>query len=233
MTLLRWNRLPALGVGLLLLACGGGGGGGTGPCTPGLATQLTKTGGDAQAWYVNNPLPTALSVTVRDANNCPVPGVAVDWTIQTGGGGLGATHSTTTQSTTNSSGVASTVDSVGSASPQVVRASAGALPTQDFTTTVGAPPTTEAVSLSGLRFNPSSVVVQANTGTAGVGDVTWTWNDNGILHNVTFSSGPAPLPAPSNTQATGTHLVTFTKVGSYAYHCTLHFGMDGTVTVVH
>ena len=99
MTLLRWNRLPALGVGSLLLACGGGGGGGTGPCTPGLATQLTKTGGDAQAWYVNNPLPAALSVTARDANNCPVPGVAVDWTIQTGGGGLGATHSTTAIST--------------------------------------------------------------------------------------------------------------------------------------
>ena len=233
MTLLRWNRLPALGVGSLLLACGGGGGGGTGPCTPGLATHLTKTGGDAQAWYVNNPLPAALSVTARDANNCPVPGVAVDWTIQTGGGGLGATHSTTTQSTTNSSGVASTVDSVGSASPQVVRASAGALPTQDFTTTVGAPPTTEAVSLSGLRFNPSSVVVQANTGTAGVGDVTWTWNDSPTQHNVTFSSGPTPLPANSNTVATGTYSLTFTKVGTYGYHCTLHFGMDGTVTVVH
>ena len=82
MTFLRWNRLPALGAGLLLLACGGDGGGGTGPCTPGPATQLAKNGGDAQSWYVNNPLPTPLSVIVRDANNCPVPSVGVDWSAQ-------------------------------------------------------------------------------------------------------------------------------------------------------
>ena len=77
-----------------------------GPCTPGVATQLVKSG-DGQTWYVNNPLPALLSVTARDANACPVPGVVVDWTIQTGGGGVSAA-----QSTTNSSGVASTVDSV-------------------------------------------------------------------------------------------------------------------------
>ena len=115
MTFLRWNRLPALGAGLLLLACGGDGGGGTGPCTPGPATQLAKNGGDAQSWYVNNPLPTPLSVIVRDANNCPVPSVGVDWSVITGGGGLSPTHSTT-----NSAGIAMTVDSVGATSPQVV-----------------------------------------------------------------------------------------------------------------
>src|ERR1041385_7504544 len=74
MTFLRWNRLPALGAGLMLLACGGG-------------------GGDGQSWYVNNPLPTPLSVIVRDANNCPVPAVGVDWSVVTGEGGLSPTHS--------------------------------------------------------------------------------------------------------------------------------------------
>src|SRR5438874_292717 len=43
-----WSRLPALGVGFLLLACGGGGSSGTGPCTPGAATHLVTTGGAAQ-----------------------------------------------------------------------------------------------------------------------------------------------------------------------------------------
>src|SRR5439155_7292054 len=105
MRLARWDRLHVLALGLPLLACGGDGGGGTGPCTPGLATELVKSGGDGQTWYVNNPLPVSLSVTVRDANNCPVPGVVIDWAILTGGGGLSPT-----QSTTNSSGVASTVD---------------------------------------------------------------------------------------------------------------------------
>src|SRR5438034_11062648 len=85
MTFLRWGGLPALGAGLLVLACGGDGGGGTGPCTPGAATQLVKTGGDAQSWYFDNPLPSALNVTVRDANNCAVPGVDVKWAVASGG----------------------------------------------------------------------------------------------------------------------------------------------------
>src|SRR5712691_224785 len=152
MTFLRWNRLPALGAGLLLLACGGGGGGGgTGPCTPGPATQLAKNGGDAQSWYVNNPLPTPLSVIVRDVNNCPVPGVVVNWAIQTGGGGVSPA-----QSTTNSSGVTSTVDSVGVASPQVVRAGSGAWPSQDFTATAAAPPTSDAVDAKDNFFSPQT-----------------------------------------------------------------------------
>src|SRR5438034_5356476 len=168
MRLARWDPRLTLALGVLALGCGGDGGGGTAPCTPGLATQLVKSGGDGQAWFVNNPLPVPLSVTARDANACPVPGVVVDWTIQTGGGGLSVA-----QSTTNASGIASTVDSVGATSPQVVRATAAGLPTQDFTTTAGVPPTTAAVSLASIQLNPTSVVVQVNTGTAGVGEVTW------------------------------------------------------------
>src|SRR2546430_17247225 len=85
MTLLRWNRLPALGVGSLLLACGGGGGGGTGPCTPGLATQLTKTGGGAPGRVFHNPLPAALSLTPPDTNQHPVSPVAGGRTIHNPG----------------------------------------------------------------------------------------------------------------------------------------------------
>src|SRR2546429_86505 len=114
----RWERLPALGVVGLLLACGGGGGGGgTGPCTPGLATQLVKTSGDPPGWYFDNPLPSALNVTARDANNCAVPGVVVNWAVASGGGSVSPT-----QSTTGTSGVAATADSLGSTSPQTVTA---------------------------------------------------------------------------------------------------------------
>src|SRR2546430_12819556 len=74
MWLARWEPRLTLAVGVLALACGGDGGGGTGPCTPGTATQLVKTSGDPARWYLNNPLPTPLSVTARDASNCPVPG---------------------------------------------------------------------------------------------------------------------------------------------------------------
>src|SRR5437870_6531585 len=178
MRLARWSPRLILAFGVLALACGSGGGGGTGPCTPGLATQLIKSGGDGQAWYVNNPLPVPLSVTARDANACPVPGVVVNWTVQSGGGGLSVA-----QSTTNSSGVASTVDSIGSASPQVVRAAATGLSTQDFTATATAPPTSGAVDVRDNNFNPTNVVVQSG------GAVTWT-RSGVIQHNVTFGSGP-------------------------------------------
>src|SRR3989442_8514726 len=86
MTFLRWNRLPALGAGLLLLACGGDGGGGTGPWTPGPATQLVKNGGDGPSPYGNKPLPTPLHLIVPDAHNCPLPRVLLNCAIQTRGG---------------------------------------------------------------------------------------------------------------------------------------------------
>ncbi|SRR5216110_514791 len=221
MAVARWNRLCALGVGFSL-GCGGDGGGGTGPCTPGPATQIVKSSGDGQSWYVNNPLPVPLGVTARDANACPVPGVLVDWTIQTGGGGLSVA-----QSTTNSSGVASTVDSVGSASSQMVRATAAGLPTQEFTATAGAPPTSAAVTVSNNSFSPNAVAMQTGS------TVTWTWNSGGVTHDVAYDSGPTPLPASSAPQGSGTHSNTITTVGRYTYHCNFHGGMTGSVTVVH
>jgi plastocyanin len=205
---------------VLALACGGNGGGGTGPCTPGMATQLVKTTGtNPPGWYFNNPLPTPLSVTVKDANNCAVPGIVVSWSITTGGGGLSAT-----QSTTSSSGVATIVDSIGSASTQVVHATSAGLQSQDFQVTAAAPPTTVDVALGNNFFDPADAVVQAT------GSVTWTWN--GTEHTLTFTSGPPPLPTESD-QTTGTRVITFNTVGKYAYHCRIHGGMTGSLTVVH
>ena len=214
----RWDRLPALGVVALLLACGGDGGRGTGPCTPGAATQLAKNGGDAQSWYVNNPLPTPLSVIVRDANNCPVPGVGIDWSVVAGGGGLSPTHSTT-----NSAGIATTVDSVGAASPQVVRAASGALPAQDFTVTAAAPPTSAAVDVKDNFFSPQTVDIQEG------GTVTWTFA-GAVAHTVTFTGGPdSGTPQTSGTFGP----VTFTPAGTKNYFCKVHGSMSGTIRVVH
>ena len=225
MILWRWHRLPALGVGLLALACGGGGGGGggMGPCMPGAATQLVKTGGDAQSWYFNNPLPASLSVTARDANNCPVPGVAVNWTVASGGGGVSPA-----QSTTSASGIATTTDSIGSSSTQTVTATFTGLATPaTFSVTASAPPASAAVTVSNNNFAPDNSVIQSGS------TVTWTWAAGADFHNVTFTSGPTPLPPSSATQNTGSHAATITTVGTYGYHCTIHAGMDGTVRVVH
>src|SRR6266699_3971288 len=157
MTFLRWGGLPALGAGLLVLACGGDGGGGTGPCTPGAATQLVKTGGDAQSWYFDNPLPSALNVTARDANNCAVPGVVVNWAVASGGGAVNPT-----QSTTGTTGVAATADSIGSTSPQTVTATfSGLAAPVTFTATASAPPTSAAVSVNDNVFSQGSAVIQS------------------------------------------------------------------------
>src|SRR3989449_9483197 len=146
-----WGRLPALGVVGLLLACGGGGGGGgTGPCTPGLATQLVKTSGDPPGWYFDNPLPSALNVTARDANNCAVPGVVVNWAVASGGGSVSPT-----QSTTGTTGVAATADILASTSPPTVTATfSGPSTPVTFTATASAAPTAVGVSVANNSFSP-------------------------------------------------------------------------------
>ena len=168
-------RLAGLGVLLVAAACGGSSGGGTGPCTPGAATQLAKSGGDGQAWYFNNPLPAALSVKALDANNCAVPGVVVNWTVASGGGGVSPA-----QSTTNASGVASTTDSIGGSTPQSVSATPAitTLPTLTFSATAAAPPTSAAVDVKDNFFSPQNAAIKTG------GTVTWTWRCRGAQRHI-------------------------------------------------
>jgi len=218
----RAARRAALAVASLLAACGGGDkGSGTGPCTPGVATQLLVNAGNAQEWYFNNPLPAALSVKALDASNCAVPGVVVNWAA-TGGGVVSPA-----QSTTNASGVASTTDSIGSSSSQTVTATFTGLSTPvTFTVTASAAPTTAAVDVKDNFFSPQNGVIKTG------GTVTWTWG--GVNpHSLTFNSGPAPLPAETLPQMTGTKAITFNSLGTYGYHCSVHGGMTGTLQVVH
>ena len=204
---------------VLAFACGGNNSS-TGPCSPGPATQLSKNGGDP-TWYVNNPLPSPLGVTVRDANSCAVPGVVVNWQITTGGGGLSGT-----QSTTNSSGIATISDSLGGASTQVVSVTSTGLPMQAFSITGLTPPATVNISVGNNFFSPADTVLKAG------GTATWTWNSGGTTHTLTFTSGPPPLPGET-VQGMGTKVITFNTAGTYGYHCTIHGGMTGSLTVLH
>jgi plastocyanin len=78
------------------------------------------------------------------------------------------------------------------------------------------------VSMEGIAFNPAEVSV-------GVGDtVTWTNNDS-VAHDVTadsFSSGE-----PGGMMSGDTFEHTFEEAGTFDYVCTVHPGMEGTVTV--
>ena len=78
------------------------------------------------------------------------------------------------------------------------------------------------VSMKDIKFVPDSVSVS-------VGDaVTWT-NDDTVGHDVTgddFKSGDAGA-----MQNGDTFVQTFDKAGTFNYVCTVHPGMEGSVTV--
>jgi LPXTG-motif cell wall-anchored protein len=75
------------------------------------------------------------------------------------------------------------------------------------------------VSIQDNSFNPASVTVNA-------GDSV-TWNNKGkAQHNVTFSG------FASGTLSSGqSYSHKFSSAGTFAYQCTFHAGMTGTVTV--
>jgi plastocyanin len=217
----RLNRLAAFAAVLGAVECGGGGGGGTQP--PGPPTDLVKSGGDAQSWYFNNPLPTLLSVTAKDASGRAVPGVVVTWAVTSGAGAVNPR-----QDTTDASGVATTADSVGSSTIQTVSATFTGLPGPvSFTEHADVAPTSAGVNVNDNFFSPGGAAIKTG------GTVTWTWV-GAANHNVTFTGGPTPRPADGPTQMMGTYTpAAITTIGTYTYHCTIHAGMDGTLTVVH
>jgi len=211
----------ALLVGVAVLACNSDS---TQPLGP--PDHLVKSGGDQQTWYFNNPLPRPYSVTVLDANNRPVPGVSVAWSPLLGTDGSFSSN----PSTTNSSGVAATVHTLGTATIYVVNVIVTGVPTTQFATHALAPGTAVGVSVTNDAFTPRDTAVQTG------GTVTWTWNSGTTQHNVTYIGGPTPLPRNSPTQSASgpTFSTTFTTVGKYTYHCTIHpTTMSGSVTVVH
>ena len=106
----------------------------------------------------------------------------------------------------------------------MVMVSTGA-PSNPGTTKPGAPaapaPMSAAVSIGDGSFSPPSITVAVG------GTVTWT-NKDGSDHNVTANAGAFK----STTLAPGAKFsFKFTKPGTYAYNCTFHGGMNGTVIV--
>lgn len=79
------------------------------------------------------------------------------------------------------------------------------------------------VSATGqLMFTPAKATVQ-------VGQIVEWTNTGSVVHTVTFTSYPY-LSDPTLAPA-GTWEVKFNKAGTYAYQCTIHAGMTGTLVV--
>lgn len=76
-----------------------------------------------------------------------------------------------------------------------------------------------SVSIVDNAFEPTTLE-------AGTGDtVTWT-NDGGAAHTVTFDDEDS-----GNLEPGATYERTFEESGEYDYVCTIHAGMEGTVSV--
>jgi plastocyanin len=86
---------------------------------------------------------------------------------------------------------------------------------------LGAAAADQAVSISGLAFHPATVTVN-------VGDtVTWTNND-GVSHTATADGGSFDTGTIGNGSSASE---TFNTAGTFAYHCSVHPTMQGSVVV--
>ena len=77
------------------------------------------------------------------------------------------------------------------------------------------------VSMVNMSFSPSNLTVTAGT------TVTWTNND-AMDHTVTSDGG---LFDSGNIGAGAKYSKQFSTVGTFPYHCIIHAGMTGKITV--
>lgn len=84
------------------------------------------------------------------------------------------------------------------------------------------PTATDSVSMEDIEFKPADITVK-------VGDtITWT-NDESVPHDVRATRGASF--ASDTFGENGTYRYRPTTAGVIDYVCTLHPGMDGTITV--
>lgn len=82
--------------------------------------------------------------------------------------------------------------------------------------------TVEAVGAT--AWNPTTVSLAA-------GETVTFHNGTGIVHNVRFDAVGVVPPGDVADFTSGSRSVTFATAGTFAYHCGIHPGMQGTVVV--
>ena len=79
-----------------------------------------------------------------------------------------------------------------------------------------------SVSINNFAFSPETIKIKQG------GSLTWTNNDN-APHTVTSDSGNELSSSTLDKGMSYSH--TFAQKGTFAYHCSFHSGMKGTVIV--
>jgi plastocyanin len=190
-----------------VVACGGGGDGG-GEIT---GTQNFTSLSVKPATSVNVLVggTQALAVTALDQSNKTMSGLTTTYN-----------SGTPSVATVDANGVITGV-AVGSSQVTVTGTIGSVSKTATVNVTVSVPgPTASVAAMTNDTFSPATAFITQN------GTVTWTF---ATTHNVTFdgSGGPANIPDTS----TGSASRTFPTKGTFAYHCTIHPGMSGSVVV--
>ena len=181
----------------------------------GPAANMIKGEGDNQAGRTGTAAATPLIVRIRDAFDNGVPGANVTFAVTAGNGQVAPLTDAT-----DADGNAQTILTFGAPpGPITVQASVAGL--------AGSPQSFSAegghVQVVNNQFQPGALAVPAGT------TVRWVWVQGATEHNV----------VPDATEPTSSTIedypfiyqYTFTTPGTYDYHCTVHAGMSGTITV--
>lgn len=78
--------------------------------------------------------------------------------------------------------------------------------------------------MKNMMFTPPQISVSKGA------KVTWTNNDS-TAHTVIDDLSNVGGPASGTIEPGSTYSFTFTKAGSYQYHCSIHPSMRGTIVV--
>ncbi|HSP64857.1 MAG TPA: plastocyanin/azurin family copper-binding protein [Candidatus Deferrimicrobium sp.] len=121
-------------------------------------------------------------------------------------------------------GLTISVCACGNGPPEVAAGSgSGTVVGQGAASGLGTPATKVTANASN-QFSPGNATVA--TGQV----IQWTVASDSVPHNVTFDSAGG-VTSPGSLGPGETWQVKFTTAGTYAYHCTIHDGMNGQITV--
>lgn len=202
----------ALALVAMVAACGGGGGGG--PTQPPITATLGSIVPSVTTLNLTAGQRRTITVEARDPNNQLISGAS----------GFGFSSSAPAVAPVSSSGEVTAL-SAGSATITVSLTLNGITRTATVAVTVtGSLPlaATVAAGAASNDFQPGTVAIARG------GTVTWTFG--ALAHNVEFGNttgAPAGIPASTNTSVSRT----FGTAGTFAYTCTLHANMNGSVLV--
>ena len=82
---------------------------------------------------------------------------------------------------------------------------------------------THDVSIKNIDYSRTVVTIKRGD------SVRWTWRDGRTPHDV--KSKGSPRFRSSSLKESGTHVVRFSRAGTYRYVCSIHLNMRGRVIV--